>query len=178
MTDAARSVNLATRRYRHGRARSTLARMKLRLFGCLTLSLLSTVVACGGDDGDTTPIDAPIVFDGMPIDTPVVSTDAASPDAAPSVVMEVPCAGATIAATITAPGFAFTPMQSTVALNAVVQFTMPGSHSAVSGETPGVDDGQFRVNFNETKCLRFTAAGTYGFWCNPHQFTGSITVTP
>jgi len=171
-------MNLAARRYRHARSRSTLAPMKLRLFGCLTLSLLSTVVACGGDDGDTMPIDAAINSDGATIDTPVVSTDGGSPDAAPSVVTEVPCAGATIAATITAPGFAFTPMQSTVALNAVVQFTMPGSHSAVSGETPGVDDGQFRVNFSETKCLRFTAAGTYGFWCNPHQFTGSITVTP
>lgn len=155
--------------------------MKLRLSACLALSLLSVVAACGGDDSST-PVDAPVGLDGSPGDGPQVvdapSVDAPSVDAPPSVVQEVSCAGANIAATITAPGFAFSPMQSTVALNAVVQFTMPGSHSAVSGETPGVADGQFTVSFSETKCLRFTAAGTYGFWCNPHQFTGSITVTP
>lgn len=156
-------------------ADSVRVKMKSNSFAC---ALILLAVACGGDDDTTPPIDAAINSDGSTIDTPAVVPDAASPDAAPSVVVEVPCAGATIATTITAPGFAFSPMQSTVALNAVVQFTMPSSHNAVSGETPGVADGQFMVNFGETKCLRFTAAATYGFFCGPHTFTGSITVTP
>lgn len=151
--------------------------MKLRLCSTLSIALISVVAACGGDDDTTPPIDAPVGLDGSPGDAPV-SPDAASVDAAPSVVQEVACAGATIASEVSAPGFSFTITQASVPVNSVVRFTMPGSHSAVSGETAGVDDGQFTVSFNETKCLRFTAAGTYGFWCNPHGFTGSITVTP
>jgi plastocyanin len=102
--------------------------------------------------------------------------DAPGLDAASSSVVVVPCAGAAIASEVTAPGFSFTITDSTIAVDAVVRFTMPGSHSVVSGSPAGTADGQFTVGFNATKCLRFTAAGTYPFWCNPHQFTGSITV--
>jgi plastocyanin len=147
-----------------------------------TLALLlasSSLLAACGDDGGSTPIDAALA-DGFLIDAPVAidgaGPDAPSPDAAPSTVVEVPCAGATIASEVTAPGFSFTITDSTIAVDAIVRFTMPLSHSAVSGSPAGTADGQFMVGFNETKCLRFTAAGTFPFWCNPHQFTGSITV--
>lgn len=150
--------------------------MNLRLLGCL--SLFTAVAACGGDDTSTPPIDAAGNPDGASIDSPTVTPDAASPDAAPSVVQEVACAGASIASTVTTLGSSYSITQASVPLNSVVQFTMPGSHNAVSGETAGTADGQFLVNFGETKCLRFTAAATYGFFCGPHQFTGSITVTP
>lgn len=144
--------------------------------------ILSSIVACGGDD--TSPsIDAP---SGGPdaADGDAMARDASEafdgpgPDAAASSVVEVPCAGAMIASEVTAPGFSFTITQATIARGAVVRFMMPGVHSVVSGNTAGVDDGLFSVAFNQTKCLQFTAAGTFGFWCNPHQFTGSITVTP
>ncbi|MBK9034554.1 MAG: hypothetical protein IPL61_25355 [Myxococcales bacterium] len=146
--------------------------------------ILSSIVACGSDD-TTTPIDAP---SGGPdaADGDAMARDASEgfdgpgPDAAASSVVEVPCAGATIASEVTAPGpgFNFVITQATIASGAVVRFMMPGVHSAVSGNTPGVADGLFSVGFSETKCFQFTAAGTFGFWCNPHQFTGSITVTP
>lgn len=141
--------------------------------------ILGALVACG-DDGGTLAIDAApgdgAVVDAAAIDARVI--DALTIDAAPSTVVEVPCAGATIASEVSAPGFAFTISQSTVAVNSVVRFTMPGFHSAVSGATAGVDDGKFRVGFNQVKCLRFTRTGPFPFWCDPHQFTGSITVTP
>ncbi len=128
------------------------------------LSLVVLAAACGSDDAQTS-VDAPRAIDAA-VDAPVSS------------VVEVPCAGATIASEVSAPGFSFTISQASIARNAVVRFTMPAVHSVVSGNTPGVDDGQFAVDFNAVKCLRFTAAGNFGFWCNPHQFTGALTVTP
>jgi plastocyanin len=37
-------------------------------------------------------------------------------------------------------------------------------------------DSGLHVNFNETKCLKFTKQGTFGFHCGPHGFLGTITV--
>ena len=36
--------------------------------------------------------------------------------------------------------------------------------------------GGLAVNFAETKCLMFTAPGTYNFKCSVHGFMGSVTV--
>ena len=142
-----------------------------RTLASLLVSSLSLLVACGDDGGSTLPIDAPVAIDAPgTIDAP------ATIDAAPSTVVEVPCTGATIASEVSAPGFSFTITDASIAVDAIVRFTMPSVHSAVSGSPAGTADGQFAVGFSETKCLRFTAAGTFPFWCNPHQFTGTITV--
>lgn len=111
-------------------------------------SILCPLAACGGDDGGSTDIDA-----------------------ASSTVSQVTCGGATIAATVTAPGFAFTPMSSTISVGQIVQFDMPSSHNAVSDSS-----GLFRADFNASTCFRFDAAGSYGFHCEPHAFTGTIVV--
>lgn len=149
------------------------------------VAIMSAALGCGGDDGETdgplrdcsqvcstdaatdAPTDAPI--DAAPIDAVTIDTP-------PSSVVVVPCAGATVVSDVTAPNFSFVITDNTIAAGQVVRFMMPGSHSVVSGETAGVPDGEFRVEFNQTVCLQFTAPGTYGFWCNPHQFTGSLTV--
>jgi plastocyanin len=136
------------------------------LFACTSL----LVVACGDDGGSSPPIDAPAAIDAP------VTIDAAIDAPAATGVTEVACAGATIASEVSAPGFAFTITVPTIAVDAVVRFTMPATHSAVSGSPAGTDDGKFSVGFSTTKCFRFTAAGSYPFWCNPHQFTGTITV--
>ncbi len=136
------------------------------LFACTSL----LVVACGDDGGSSPPIDAPAAIDAA------VTIDAAIDAPAATGVTEVACAGATIASEVSAPGFAFTITVPTIAVDAVVRFTMPATHSAVSGSPAGTDDGKFSVGFSTTKCFRFTAAGSYPFWCNPHQFTGTITV--
>ncbi|MBK7078643.1 MAG: hypothetical protein IPH44_40890 [Myxococcales bacterium] len=149
-----------------------------RTLASLLASTTLLLVACGDDGGSTPPIDAPVSIDAPgAVDAPATIDAPVAIDApAATTVVEVPCAGATIASEVSAPGFQFTITDSTIAVDAIVRFTMPLSHSAVSGSPAGTNDGKFTVSFNETKCLRFTAAGTFPFWCNPHQFTGSITV--
>lgn len=119
--------------------------MGMRTF-LVVASILVPLVGCGGDDG------------GDPVDAPA------------STVSRVTCAGATIAATVTAPGFAFSPMSTTISAGQIVQFDMPSSHNAVS------DSGLFRADFNAATCFQFDAAGSYGFHCEPHSFTGTIVV--
>lgn len=121
--------------------------MSMRSF-LVVASLLIPLAACGGDDGGSTEVDA-----------------------SSSTVTRVNCGGATIAATVTAPGFAFTPMSSTITTGQIVQFDMPSSHNAVS-DTAGL----FRADFNAATCYRFDAVGSYGFHCEPHSFTGTIVV--
>jgi len=111
------------------------------------LAALTLAAACGGDDGGTPAVDAPT-----------------------SSVQRVDCATSTPTVTVTAPGFAFSPAASTITAGQVVQFMMPATHNAVS------DSGLFRVEFNTSACFKFTSAGTFGFHCEPHLFTGSITV--
>lgn len=147
------------------------------------VTALSTLLATTGcSDDDATVIDAALI-DAALVDTPLMDCCLPSPDAAvdapaPSTVVEVPCAGANPVVTITAPGFAFTPMTANISVGQVVQFQMPATHSAVSGAPAGTSDGQFTVGFDQQKCLRFTAAGVFPYWCNPHQFTATITVLP
>lgn len=124
--------------------------MKITRLVLLTL----TLAACGDDGGSPAAIDA-----------------APGPDAPAGPVVSVPCAGATLAETVTAPGFMFVPMTTTISAGQIVQFTMPGSHNAVSDTA-----GQFRANFGASTCYRFDVAGSYPFHCEPHLFTGTIVV--
>ena len=39
-----------------------------------------------------------------------------------------------------------------------------------------MSDPGLNVGFGATKCLRFTAPGTFGFHCTPHGFAGTVTV--
>lgn len=124
----------------------------LRLgFAVLSIGLL----ACGDDGGTTPQADAP------PNNTAVVKA--------------VTCPATADAAVATA-GNAFDPPTSTISVDGIVQFTMDATHNVVPNAAGGMTDPGLTVNFGETKCLQFTAAGTYHFKCNPHGFTGSITV--
>lgn len=120
----------------------------MRIALITALASVSLLAACG-DDGGSTPIDAPPT----------------------SSITSVTCAGATIAATVTAPGFAFTPMSTTISAGEIVQFTMPGEHTATSDVA-----GLFRVGGGATGCFRFAVAGTFPFHCEPHGFDGTIVV--
>ena len=158
------------------------------------LAILTTALFTGAgcsDDGVTTPIDAALdaavvdahIVDAATIDAAAIDAglDARPIDAAPATVVVVPCAGANIASDVSAPGFAYIITDSTIAVNAIARFTMPGIHNAISGTVNGgvpTADGQFRVEFNQVKCLRFTTAGSFPFYCVPHQFTGALTVGP
>ena len=124
--------------------------------------LLASLVACG-DDGASTSVDA----------APPV-------DATPSTVAVVTCP-ATPDAEVTAPGFSYTISRASLPVGAIVRFVMPALHDANSGMVVGgigTPDQKFHVDFGQTACLRFDAPGTYPFYCAPHLFTGSLTITP
>ena len=125
--------------------------MKRFAFAALVLA------ACGGDDGGmTTQMDAPMMNMNK--------------------VQTVTCpttADATVTTTSTVD--AYMPMTQTVPRNAVVKFTMAGTHD-VAPNTIGTSDPGLVVGFGQTKCLKFTEAGTFGFFCSAHSFAGTITV--
>ena len=115
--------------------------------------------ACGGDDGGSSTTDAPNQI-----------------DASTNKVLTVACpntADATITVNMT--GTAYMPMATTVPVNAIVKFQMTSLHDAKPNTLTTTDPG-ITVGFGETKCLKFTATGTFGFFCTAHSFAGTVTV--
>jgi len=108
---------------------------------------------------------------GTPTDAPAGPKDAAAPS-----VTTVTCP-ATPGGTITAVNGtnAYSPTSVTVAVDGVVKFMMPSSHNVVAGPNNTIDTG-VAVAFSATTCLKFSKAGTFGFHCGPHGFTGTVVV--
>lgn len=127
-----------------------------------------SILACGGgdDDGDddTPATDAPPTIDAPPeIDAP--------PGTAATVV---DCAGVTPVAEIRYNGDVLSARALTVARGDVVRFHSLGSHTAWHTE------GLWSASGDESQCVRFDGAGSYGFYCyfdsqDPDE-TGTITV--
>ncbi|HEY5949887.1 MAG TPA: plastocyanin/azurin family copper-binding protein [Kofleriaceae bacterium] len=116
--------------------------------------------ACGGDDGGGVTADA-----------------AKTPDAATNKVVAVTCPTTADATVMTTNGsFSFMPAATPLALNGVVKFVMSSEHNVVPNTIAPMTDPGLMVNFGETKCLKFTAVGTFGFACGPHSFAGTVTV--
>lgn len=129
--------------------------------GAVVVSLAFGLVACGSEG--STGKDAAVASDAKVSDAKVA-------DAPAAIATEVACAGATITATVTAPGFAYSPNAVSIMRGQTVRFEMPGSHDVNSGGKG------FDVGFGATKCFTFSVAGAYTFKCTPHQFSGTITV--
>jgi plastocyanin len=127
--------------------------MMLRFLGGLVVVL----AACGGDDGGG-PADAP--NEGSANTVAEVNPCPATPDAI---------------VTTDNTSFAYMPMATTITQGQVVQFVMSSDHD-VAPNTQVNTDGGLRVGFGATKCLRFTASGTFGYKCTPHGFAGTVTV--
>src|ERR1041385_7535557 len=121
----------------------------------IVLAALVLAACGGGDDGNTTPMDAP---------------------ANNNKVQAVTCPGAVDGMIMTTSTVdAYMPNTLTVPVNAVVKFQMASAHN-VAPNTVGTTDPGLSVGFGETKCLKFTQAGTFGFFCSAHGFSGTITV--
>jgi plastocyanin len=121
-----------------------------------TALALLVLAACGGDDGGTTPqMDAPMNTNKVQSVTCPTTADA------------------TVMTTNTVD--AYMPMATTVPKNAVVKFVMSSFHNAAPNTVTTTDPGLV-VGFGETKCLKFTETGTFGFFCSTHSFAGTITV--
>jgi plastocyanin len=126
-----------------------------RHLSLLSLALALPLLGCGGDD------------------QPIADDEPLPPDAAASAdVVEVDCASATAAATVTTVGFAYEPASVTVATGEVVKFTPQDGHDAM-GQGNAID-----VPLAGEGCYRFDAAGSFGFFCSPHGFSGTVEVTP
>lgn len=118
------------------------------------LVLLAMVAACGGGGGDDPPADT---------------------SNTPATVMSVTCDGTEVEEVETTGGFRFSPMAVTISVGDVVKFTNSSQHSVVPGASP--TDPGMTATFNTSTCLKFTAAGTFNYKCNPHSsMTGTITV--
>src|SRR5512142_3169695 len=114
------------------------------------------VAACGGGGNNPPAVDAP-----MQSSNKVVAVTC--PTTADGMVTSSNTASS------------YTPATQTVPVNAVVKFVMPSAHNVAPNTLTTTDPG-LSVGFGETKCLKFTQAGTFGFFCTAHSFTGTITV--
>lgn len=110
--------------------------------------------ACGG--GTSTPADA------AP-DTPVAPVELL--DRCPDFV----------AGTVTDSSTAFIPMDTTIRAGDDVKFMITSEHIVIPN-TLVMTDPALNIGRGETKCFRFHEPGTYGFLCQVHGFTGTITV--
>ena len=143
------------------------------------LLLLAVLASCGSDDS---PTDASVTKDAAKTADAKATVDGATtPDAAPAATVQtVDCATVTPAGTVTTIGgsgigASYSPMATTITANGVVKFVMPATHNVIPDTSTTTDTG-LHVDFNATTCLKFTATGTFGFKCQPHNFKGSVTV--
>ena len=116
------------------------------------------IAACGGDDSSNVQVDAP------------------SADSTQQAVQAVTCPGspdATVTSSNTSSVYA--PAATTVPVGGIVKFAMASTHNVAPNTLVNTDPG-LSVGFGETKCLKFNKAGTFGFFCTAHSFTGTITV--
>ncbi|MCW5806444.1 MAG: hypothetical protein KIT31_29035 [Deltaproteobacteria bacterium] len=96
-------------------------------------------------------------------------------DAPVGTIMSVACDGSEVATIESTGGFRFSPNTATISVNDVIKFENAAEHSIVPSGANA--DSGFVVGFGATACLKFTAAGTFAFRCNPHtSMTGTITV--
>lgn len=141
---------------------STRAGTVLDMNKLATLFPMLLVAACG-DDGGT----------GTPVDSGGSNMDAGSA----AKVVAVACPATPAATVMTVNGTdSFMPMNTTISTGGVVKFVMSTLHNVEPNPIAPMSDPNTRVNFGETKCLRFDAAGAYGIYCTTHSFAGTITV--
>lgn len=122
----------------------------------LAISLFA-LTACGDEGGSGTP-DAP---GGM--------------DAPGATVVEVTCP-ATPAATFRTLLTSFDPPTATINRGEIVEFDTTADHPVIPARDGVMTDPGIMVGPSRTKCLMFTATGTFRFVCQQHDYLGTITV--
>lgn len=128
----------------------------------LVMLLPIALFACGDDGGSSPPVDSAGGGDG-------------SGSAAKVVAVTCPATPAATVMTVNLTD-SFMPMNTTISVGGVVKFVMATTHNVAPNPIAPMSDPGTVVNFGETKCLRFDAAGAYGIYCTTHSFAGTITV--
>jgi plastocyanin len=143
------------------------------------LAVLLMLAACGNDhaqiDAAARPADAAKTVDA-PRPTDARAIDAVLIDARPPTVLTVDCATVAPAASVVTMNFAYVPMSVSIAVGQVVKFAMEPDHDVAPDPAAAMTDSGLNVDFGSTGCLQFTVAGTFGYRCLAHGFTGSVTV--
>jgi plastocyanin len=119
----------------------------------LAISILA-LAACGGDDGG--------------------GVDAPKADASGATVMTVTCPSGNVP-TITTLASAFDMPTLAISQNGIVKFVSTATHPVAPFPGPMTDPG-IVVPEGQTRCLQFTATGTFKFICRIHSYLGTITV--
>jgi plastocyanin len=121
----------------------------------LAFSVLNLVACGGGDDGG--------------------AVDAPKADAQKATVMEVTCP-AQPAVTFTTLASSFMPTSATISRGGIVKFDTSATHPVIPARDGVMTDPGIMVGESKTKCLMFTATGTFRFVCQQHDYLGTITV--
>ncbi len=136
------------------------AKIVLFLIAAL-MAVLPALSGCGGDNG------------GGYLFPPPTST-----------VAQIVTCPVTPAATVTIGDNFFNPVNVSVAVDGVIEWTYPSGsmlHTVTSGT--GTPDGKFNsgtLNPSGSVCMKFLVAGTYPYYCAFHgvAMSGTVTVTP
>lgn len=123
----------------------------------------SLLVGCagegdGGGGGTPTP-DAALAIDAPASTIAEVTPCPATPDAIVTTRDDV---------------YVYMPATTTITAGQVVRFETSLYHDVAP--LPPMTDAALTVGFGTSRCLRFTAPGTFRFKCTPHGFSGTITV--
>jgi plastocyanin len=132
------------------------------LIRSLALSLI-VLAACGGDDGTAK---------NGPQDAPATSPPGAT-------VMEVACPTTAPAAVVASvdtnlTSYQITPANGMIKAGDIVSFKMSPMHDVAPRAGQPNDPGTV-VGFGGSKCLQFTKAGSFTFYCTAHNFNGTLT---
>jgi plastocyanin len=107
------------------------------------------------------------------------SSSSSTPDAPPAVatVMAVTCPANPDASIMSSDlnSTSYIPGSVSIGVGQIVKFTMSPAHNVAPSLTGTTDTG-LNVGFGATACLKFTKAGTFGFYCTVHLFTGTAVV--
>jgi plastocyanin len=141
-----------------------------------------------------TALTANTVYDWQVVASNAYGSTTAGPSHFTTTAVEVVnCSTVISAVTVTAEGtLKFNPDTVTIAANDVVRWISASTlaHTVTSGivtggtTTTATPDGKFDQPINtlgSSVCLKFTAAGTYNYYCTHHfmeGMTGIVTVTP
>jgi plastocyanin len=129
----------------------------------LAVTLATILAACGSGDDGTTQKDAAGSGSGSNVAASVsVVTCTGTP---PVVSTDSDTAMHYTYSTTTPPS---------IAVGSMVEFKLTPAHNvapALTGSDPGL-----KADYGADICLKFTKAGTFGFYCTTHGFAGSVTV--